>query len=117
VLTIQFRAQFTVRHGEIQAATITGLEYHYAVDDASQDVILSNALVKERLHHIQDWRSTLQQASPVPVDVDGVGEWLNHMFGIEASINQDGGAVSDAVVQMISGTSIGKFLNNGNTDL
>ncbi|KAK4121823.1 hypothetical protein N657DRAFT_599923, partial [Parathielavia appendiculata] len=76
----EFRAQFTVRHGEIQAADLAGLEYHYSVDDASQDVVLSNALVEQRLYYIEDWRSALRQASPVPVDVEGVGEWLNYMF-------------------------------------
>jgi lipoate-protein ligase A len=116
VLTAQFCAQFTVRHGEIQAASIAGLEYRYAVDEASQDVILSSGLVNERLHHIQDWRTTLEQASPVPVDVDGVGEWLNQMFGIEASATPEGGTVSDSIVQTISGTAIGKYLNI-NTDL
>ncbi|KAK4102511.1 hypothetical protein N658DRAFT_447053 [Parathielavia hyrcaniae] len=107
----KFQAQFTVRHGEIQAASVSGLEYHYAVDDASQDVILSNAMVEQRLHHIKDWRSTLRQASPVPVDAEGVGEWLNHMFGIQTLSHNSGGAMAEAVIKAISDTAVGRFLD------
>lgn len=91
--TTQFQAHFSVRHGEIQSAALSGLEYHDFVDEASQDAALSQALVKTRLHHISDWRETLRSASPVPVDTDEVGEWLNHMFGIQ-DCPEEGGLVS-----------------------
>ncbi|KAK4151989.1 hypothetical protein C8A00DRAFT_35359 [Chaetomidium leptoderma] len=114
-LPYDFHAQFTVRHGEIQSAAIAGLEYHDFVDAASQDEILSNALVKQRVHYIKDWSTTLTRASPVPVDVDDAGEFLNHMFGIRPPADK-GGAVAELMTGMISDTVVGEFLN-GNIDL
>jgi lipoate-protein ligase A len=112
---LQFRAHFTIRHGEIQSAALAGFEYHDFVDEASQDEILSKALVGTRLHHISDWRRTLQQASPIPVDVDGVGDWLNHMFGIRPP-DEKGGPVAQTVVETLSDTVVGEFLS-GNIHL
>jgi lipoate-protein ligase A len=93
----QFRAHFTVRHGEIQSAAVSGLEYQDFVDEASQDALLSQGLVKKRLHHINDWIQTLTSASPVPVDAGKVGEWLNYMFGIKGPREEGGGAGQSAV--------------------
>ncbi|KAH6848166.1 hypothetical protein B0I37DRAFT_415840 [Chaetomium sp. MPI-CAGE-AT-0009] len=112
-----FKTHFGIRHGEIQSATIAGLEYHDFVDETSQDEILSKALVKQRLHYITDWRRTLKQASPVPVDVDDAGEFLNHMFGIQPPAEKGGGAVAQAVVQTISDTVVGSFLDGDIIDL
>ena len=95
---------------------MAGLEYHDFVDEDSQDAVLSNALAKQRLHYIKDWRRTLKQASPVPVDVDDAGEFLNHMFGIQPPTPKGGGAVAEAVVQTISDTIVGEFLS-GDIDL
>jgi hypothetical protein len=94
-----------------------GLEYHDFVDEDSQDEILSKALVKKRLHYITDWRRTLEQASPVPVDVDDAGEFLNHIFGIQPSAKKGGGAAAQAVVQTISDTVLGMFLDGDIIDL
>lgn len=105
----QFQAHFTVRHGEIQSATLAGLEYHDFVNEAEQDAFLSKALTNKRLHHITDWRRTLTQASPVPVDVDAVGDFLNHMFGIQSSAD----TAAETVAEMISHNIIGEFLQRG----
>lgn len=99
--SLQFQAQFTVRHGEIQSAAFSGLEYHDFVDEASQDEALSQALVKKRLHDITDWRRTLKLASPIPVDTDEVGEWLNYMFGIQPQ-KEKGGIVGPATGDLIA---------------
>ncbi|KAK3293577.1 uncharacterized protein B0H64DRAFT_216499 [Chaetomium fimeti] len=112
-----FKTHFNIRHGEIQSAALAGLEYHDFVDETSQDEILSNGLVKQRLHYITDWRRTLKQASPVPVDVDDAGEFLNHMFGIQPPAEKGGGAVAQAVVQTISDTVLGQFLDGNIIDL
>ncbi|KAH6622701.1 hypothetical protein F5144DRAFT_336571 [Chaetomium tenue] len=112
-----FETHFSIRHGEIQSATMAGLEYHDFVDEASQDEILSKGLVKQRLHYITDWRRTLKQASPIPVDVDDAGEFLNHMFGIQPPAEKGGGAVAQAVVQTISDTVVGMFLDGDIMDL
>ncbi|EAQ84102.1 hypothetical protein CHGG_10506 [Chaetomium globosum CBS 148.51] len=113
----RIRCPMDIRHGEIQSATMAGLEYHDFVDEASQDEILSKAVVKQRLHYITDWRRTLQQASPIPVDVDDAGEFLNHMFGIQPPAENGGGAVAQTVVQTISDTVVGMFLDGDIIDL
>ncbi|KAL2179758.1 uncharacterized protein P884DRAFT_327603 [Thermothelomyces heterothallicus CBS 202.75] len=106
-----FRARFTVHHGEIRSANVAGLKYADVIDEASQDAILGKALVHQRLHYVEDWRKTLGEASQIPVDVDDVGDFLNHMFGIRTPTSKGGGGpVAQAVVQTISGTAIGKFL-------
>ncbi|KAJ4307252.1 hypothetical protein N0V88_000633 [Collariella sp. IMI 366227] len=115
-LPYDFRAHFTVRHGEIQSANISGLEYHDFVDEVSQDAVLSQALAKQRLHYIKDWRRTLKQASPVPVDVDDVGEFLNHMFGIQTAAEK-GGALFEMATDMVSHTLLGEFLDGNIIDL
>lgn len=98
---------------------MAGLEYHDFVDETSQDEILSKALVKQRLHYITDWRRTLKQASPVPldVDVDDAGDFLNHMFGIQPPADKGGGALAQGVVQTISDTVVGAFLDGDIIDL
>ena len=96
---------------------MAGLEYHDFVDETSQDEILSNALVKQRLHYITDWRRTLKQASPVPVDVDDAGDFLNDMFGIQPPAEKGGGAVAQTVVQTVSDTVVGMFLHGDIIDL
>ncbi|KAL2128502.1 hypothetical protein VTI74DRAFT_9102 [Chaetomium olivicolor] len=116
-LPYDFQAHLTVRHGEIQSANISGLEYHDFVDEASQDEVLSKALAKQRLHYIRDWRRSLKQGSPVPVDVDDVGEFLNHMFGIPQPTEKGGRTLSQVAVEMISKTLVGEFLNNNILDL
>ena len=73
--------------------------------------------MNQRLHYIKDWRRTLKQASPVPVDVDDVGEWLNHMFGIHTHAPFGGGAVAAAVTQTISDTAVGALLDGDIIDL
>ncbi len=73
--------------------------------------------MKQRLHHIKDWRRTLKQASPIPVDVDDVAEWLNHMFGIDTHTPFGSGAVAQAVTQTISDTVVGAFLDGDIIDL
>lgn len=73
--------------------------------------------MKQRLHHIGDWRDAFKQASPVPVEADNVGELLNHLFGIHTPNSLGSGAVADAVVQAISDTPLGAFLNRDNVDL
>ncbi|KAK1754429.1 lipoyltransferase [Echria macrotheca] len=79
----EFSAHFTIRHGEIQTFSITGLRYTDDIDAASQDLALSQALVGQRIHHITDWRETLQSASSTPItDAQAVGGWLNTMFGL-----------------------------------
>ncbi|KAL2185558.1 hypothetical protein L209DRAFT_766288 [Thermothelomyces heterothallicus CBS 203.75] len=109
-----FRARFTVHHGEIRSANVAGLKYADVIDEASQDAILGKALVHQRLHYVEDWRKTLGEASQIPVDVDDVGDFLNHMFGIRTPTSKGGGGpVAQAVVQTISGTAIGKFLLSG----
>ncbi|KAL2160789.1 hypothetical protein VTH06DRAFT_986 [Thermothelomyces fergusii] len=109
-----FRAHFTVRHGEIQSANVAGLAYAEPVDGASQDAIVSEALVHQRLHDVEDWRKTLREASQIPVDVDDVGDFLNHMFGIPTRTSESGGGpVAQEVAKTISDTAIGKFLLDG----
>ncbi|KAK0634341.1 hypothetical protein B0T17DRAFT_481550 [Bombardia bombarda] len=75
-----FQFNLTARHGEIQDAAISGLTYLDDVDSASQNQVLSQALVSQHLHRITDWREALGSASPVPVDSEPVGRWLNGIF-------------------------------------
>ncbi|KAL2024342.1 hypothetical protein VTK56DRAFT_8824 [Thermocarpiscus australiensis] len=105
-----FQAHLTFRHGEIQSAAISGLEYHDFVDEDGQDKALSQALVKQRLHNLSDWRATLKSASPVLADADEVGEWLNHMFGIETP-EEEGDFLGQTVVQSISDAIVGSYLH------
>jgi lipoate-protein ligase A len=81
------------------------------IDEPSQDEILSSALVKQRIHHIQDWRKAVQEASPVPVNVDQAGKWLNYMFGTQTPGEENGESVAQTVVHTVSNTPVGEFLN------
>ncbi|KAL2197073.1 hypothetical protein P885DRAFT_36355 [Corynascus similis CBS 632.67] len=105
-----FQTHLTIRHGEIQSANVAGLEYPDFIDETSQDAILSKALTHQRLHHIIDWRRTLEDASQIPVEVDQVGNFLNHMFGIQTPTSKGGETVAQTVEKTISGTTVGKFL-------
>lgn len=83
MLTFQFQTHMTIRHGEIQAASISGLSYVDDIDQPSQDQSVGQALVKQRIHHISDWRETLKSASPIPIaNSEPIGRWLNTMFGL-----------------------------------
>ncbi|KAK4135722.1 hypothetical protein BT67DRAFT_377023 [Trichocladium antarcticum] len=96
-----FQANFTVRHGEITSAAVSGLEYH--------------DLTRQRLHYIQDWKRTLARASPTPVDTDVAGDWLNHMFGIETAADKASGAVAEMAVGMISDSIVGSIRDGDGT--
>lgn len=73
----------TVRHGQIQDANITGVEYSDSVDGLSQDQAVSKALVGRSVHQIGDWDQVLNESSPVPPQDSRVGKWLNSLFGVE----------------------------------
>lgn len=74
----------TVRHGQIQDAKISGLEYGESPDGLSQDQAISKALAGRILGEIRDWRKTLEEASPVSLESGHVGKWLNGLFGVGA---------------------------------
>ncbi|KAL1882355.1 hypothetical protein VTK73DRAFT_1914 [Phialemonium thermophilum] len=79
-----FGAYLTVRHGQVQEASLTGLSYGHDIDPPSQDRLLSDSLVGLTLYRVTDWRQTLQDASPSPLlDAEAVGSWFNDMFGID----------------------------------
>ncbi|TPX08857.1 uncharacterized protein E0L32_009675 [Thyridium curvatum] len=78
-----FRATFTVRHDKIQESTFSGLAYRDSIDGVSQDQALSSALLERRFSHITDWRSLLDEASPVPLTDKAIGTWFNKLFGLE----------------------------------
>ncbi|KAK4235777.1 hypothetical protein C8A03DRAFT_36363 [Achaetomium macrosporum] len=105
------QAHFTVRHGDIQSAAVSGLEYQDSVDEASQNEILSKALVNQHIHHIKDWRTTLKQASPSPVDVDDAGEWLNHIFGIQTPGVKGDRSLAETTIEMIAQTKVAQYLS------
>ncbi|KAK4248933.1 hypothetical protein C7999DRAFT_39922 [Corynascus novoguineensis] len=105
-----FQTHLTIRHGEIQSANVAGLEYPNFIDENSQDAILSKALTHQRLHHIVDWRRTLEDASQIPVEVDQVGKFLNHMFGIQTLTSKGGETVAQTIEKTISDTAVGVFL-------
>ncbi|KAL2143670.1 hypothetical protein VTI28DRAFT_10177 [Corynascus sepedonium] len=111
-----FQTHLTIRHGEIQSANVAGLEYPDFIDETSQDAILSNALTHQRLHRIIDWRRTLEDASQIPVEVDQVGNFLNHMFGIQTPTSKGGETVAQTVEKTISDTTVGKFLKRNATN-
>ncbi|KAB5585626.1 lipoyltransferase-like protein [Coniochaeta sp. 2T2.1] len=73
---------FTVRHGQIKDIRFAGLKHGESPDGISQDQAISAALVGRTLHEIRDWKETLEEASPVSLKNDGVGQWLNRLFGI-----------------------------------
>jgi lipoate-protein ligase A len=94
---------------------VSGLAFQDPVDDASQNAILSKALVNQRIYHIKDWRTTLKEASPSPIDVDDVGEWLNHIFGMQAPGVKGDRSLADATVELLAQTEVGRYLSR-NTD-
>jgi lipoate-protein ligase A len=79
-----FRATLTVRHGQIQEASISGLGYlDTPADKARHDQTLGAALEGMHLIRIQDWAETLRNASPAPLnrdETDAVGAWLDSVF-------------------------------------
>ncbi|KAL2265781.1 hypothetical protein VTJ83DRAFT_6881 [Remersonia thermophila] len=99
-----FRAHLVARHGEIQSVDIRGLSGAEA--DATA---LAAALVRQRLHHISDWRRALDEAGRGPVD-PGVGEFLNEMLGIRSSADASSASVAQMVEHIISDTPLGRFL-------
>jgi lipoate-protein ligase A len=72
----------TVRHGQIQDAHMSGLEYRESVDGLSQDEAVSKALLGRTIHEIPDWKHLLDEVSPVPLRDEAVGKWFNSMFGV-----------------------------------
>jgi lipoate-protein ligase A len=72
----------TVRHGQIQDAHMSGLEYRESVDGLSQDEAVSEALVGRTIHEIRDWKAVLEEASPVPFKDGAVGKWFNSLLGV-----------------------------------
>jgi lipoate-protein ligase A len=72
----------TVRHGQIQDAKISGLKYGESLDGLSQDQAISKALVGRTLDEIRDWHKALEEASPVSLESEHVGKWLNGLFGV-----------------------------------
>lgn len=74
----------SVRHGQIQEASFSGLSYRDDIDQTSQDQALSKALIGQSIHHIADWCEALRDASPLPVESEVVGGWLNSLLSIEA---------------------------------
>ncbi|KAK3304677.1 uncharacterized protein B0T15DRAFT_250525 [Chaetomium strumarium] len=115
LMSHKFRAHFTVRHGVIQSAKLSGLRYRNPDAGGSPDEILSKALVNQRIHHIKDWRTTLQQASSRIVDVNDLGEWLNDAFGLQTPGIKGDLSVADATVEMLAQTEVGRYLSK-NTD-
>ena len=61
------------------------MTYGDAVDSISQDHALSQSLVNKTIYHVADWKELLMSASPVPLDEEAVGSWLNRLFGIDAT--------------------------------
>lgn len=76
---------FTVRHGQIQDAKVAGLSYGESLDRLSQDQAISKAIVGRKLHEIRDWHEALEEASPVSLESEHVGKWLNGLFGVGGS--------------------------------
>lgn len=72
----------TVRHGQIQNAQVSGLEYNESVDGLSQDQAVSKALLGRTIHHVDDWRDVLDEISPVPLKDGAVGKWLNSLLSV-----------------------------------
>jgi lipoate-protein ligase A len=72
----------TVRHGQIQDAVLSGLKYGENLDGLSQDQAISKALAGRTLHEVEDWHKTLEEASPVPLQNEHVGQWLDGLFGV-----------------------------------
>lgn len=77
-----FRMSMTVRHGQIQNAQVSGLEYNESVDGLSQDQAVSKALLGRTIHHVDDWRDVLDEISPVPLKDGAVGKWLNSLLSV-----------------------------------
>ncbi|OIW27771.1 hypothetical protein CONLIGDRAFT_682789 [Coniochaeta ligniaria NRRL 30616] len=73
---------FTVRHGQIQDAKVSGLRYRESPDGLSQDQAISKAIVGRTLHEIRDWHAALEEASLVSLESDHVGKWLDGLFGV-----------------------------------
>ena len=78
----QLEVSLNVRHGQIKDSKISGLGYGESLDGISQDQAISAALVGQTLHEIKDWNETLEEASPVSLESDGAGRWLNSLFGV-----------------------------------
>lgn len=36
------------------------------------------------MHHVADWREALEKASPVPIETEPVGDWLNSLLSVES---------------------------------
>ena len=79
---VQLDVSLTVRHGQLQDAHLSGLKYGDSIDGVSQDQAVSEALDGQALHEIRDWHEALGTASPVPLESDHVGKWLNGLFGV-----------------------------------
>lgn len=90
----QFNIEFTLRHGEIQTASVTGLNYEGpAVDEDFYDGMVSQSLAKGsedenqvKLYEISDWATVLKSATSGQTfkvsdsSLKSISEWLNKVF-------------------------------------
>ncbi|KAK4185818.1 hypothetical protein QBC35DRAFT_502879 [Podospora australis] len=78
-----FNIHLNVRHGEITAASISGLEWRDIVNNPEQDV--NETLVGQKVYKVKDWRPVLDHLSSVSTNDTTLkaGEWLNLVFAAE----------------------------------
>lgn len=90
----QFNIQFTLRHGEIQTANVSGLKYEgRAIDGDFYDGVVSQTLAKGseddsavKLYEIKDWATILKSATTGQAfkvsdpSLNSISEWLNKVF-------------------------------------
>ncbi|CCC10928.1 hypothetical protein SMACR_04157 [Sordaria macrospora] len=89
-----FNIEFTLRHGEIQTANVSGLKYEGpATDKDFYDGMISKALAKGsddesavKLYEIKDWAAVLKSATAgqglkvSDSSLNSLSEWLNKVF-------------------------------------
>lgn len=90
----QFNVQFTLRHGEIQTADVSGLKYEGpAMDGDFYNGVVSQALAKGseddsavKLYEIRDWATVLKSATAGQAfkvsdsSLNSISQWLNKVF-------------------------------------